>query len=83
MKRTTALMAATALAALASGAARAETWDMPMAYPATNYHTENGVAFAPSLSNQSMLSDLGDDYLTCGPDPRASTFSMTYVGATC
>lgn len=44
---------------------------------------ENGVAFAPSLSNQSMLSDLGDDYLTCGPDPRASTFSMTYVGATC
>ncbi|MCB2109648.1 MAG: TRAP transporter substrate-binding protein [Defluviimonas sp.] len=51
MKRTTALMAATALAALASGAARAETWDMPMAYPATNYHTENGVAFAACVKD--------------------------------
>lgn len=43
MKRLTYLLAATALSA--SGAV-AETWDMPMAYPATNYHTENGVAFA-------------------------------------
>ena len=37
----------TALAvALATGAARAETWDMPMAYPETNFHTETGKAFA-------------------------------------
>jgi len=43
MKILTYLLAATALSA--SGAV-AETWDMPMAYPATNYHTENGVAFA-------------------------------------
>ena len=43
MKTLTYLLAATALSA--TGAA-AETWDMPMAYPATNYHTENGVAFA-------------------------------------
>ncbi len=44
MKGLTLLLAAGATAAAAS--ARAETWDMPMAYPATNYHTENGVAFA-------------------------------------
>lgn len=44
MKNLTFLLAATALTA--STAAMAETWDMPMAYPATNYHTENGVAFA-------------------------------------
>jgi TRAP-type C4-dicarboxylate transport system substrate-binding protein len=43
MKILTYLLAATALSA--SGAV-AETWDMPMAYPATNYHTENGIAFA-------------------------------------
>lgn len=43
MKRLTYLLAATALSATG---ALAETWDMPMAYPATNYHTENGVAFA-------------------------------------
>lgn len=31
---------------LAGGTARAESWDMPTAYPATNYHTETAVAFA-------------------------------------
>ena len=44
MKATTILLASVAV--LASGAAWAETWDMPMAYPATNYHSENGAAFA-------------------------------------
>lgn len=44
MKTITGLLAATAI--VTSGIADAETWDMPMAYPATNYHTENGVAFA-------------------------------------
>lgn len=43
MRSLTYLLAATALAGTA---ATAETWDMPMAYPATNYHTENGVTFA-------------------------------------
>lgn len=32
--------------AFATEGARAEGWDMPMAYPATNYHSETGVAFA-------------------------------------
>lgn len=35
-----------AAAVLAAGPALAETWDMPMAYPATNFHTETGVSFA-------------------------------------
>ncbi|MCB1883148.1 MAG: TRAP transporter substrate-binding protein [Geminicoccaceae bacterium] len=29
-----------------AGAAHAETWDMPMAYPDSNFHSENGKAFA-------------------------------------
>ncbi|SDD36036.1 TRAP-type C4-dicarboxylate transport system, substrate-binding protein [Paracoccus isoporae] len=34
---------------LAAGAAQAETWDMPVAYPSHNYHTENAVAFAEEV----------------------------------
>ncbi len=41
-----ALLGAALAVALATGAARAETWDMPMAYPETNFHTETGKAFA-------------------------------------
>lgn len=40
------LLATTAGLALAASAALAENWDMPMAYPDTNYHTETGKAFA-------------------------------------
>jgi TRAP-type C4-dicarboxylate transport system substrate-binding protein len=37
----------TAAALLATAAAQAQTkWDLPAAYPATNFHTENLVAFA-------------------------------------
>ena len=50
MKLTTKLMAATATAAMTMGAAlpafAAEKWDMPMAYSASNFHSENGVKFA-------------------------------------
>ncbi|MCV2870213.1 TRAP transporter substrate-binding protein [Defluviimonas sp. WL0002] len=45
MKITATLMATAALC-LGATALSAETWDMPMAYPATNYHSENGLAFA-------------------------------------
>jgi len=38
MKKLTGIMAATALTTFAAGAASAEKWDMPMAYPATNFH---------------------------------------------
>jgi TRAP-type C4-dicarboxylate transport system substrate-binding protein len=46
MKTQNNLAALTAVATLMAVPALAETWDMPMAYPASNYHTENGVAFA-------------------------------------
>tara|TARA_R110002124_G_scaffold283319_2_gene459205 strand:- start:836 stop:1825 length:990 start_codon:yes stop_codon:yes gene_type:complete len=50
MKLTQTLMATAATTALtltsALPAFAAEKWDMPMAYSASNFHTENGVAFA-------------------------------------
>ena len=43
----TLLHATLAAVALAAGAAQAQTkWDLPAAYPASNFHTENLVAFA-------------------------------------
>ncbi|GAA4228559.1 TRAP-type C4-dicarboxylate transport system substrate-binding protein [Sagittula marina] len=41
------ILAATTVLA---GAATAETWDMPMAYPASNYHTENAQTFADAVA---------------------------------
>ena len=50
MKKLTSLLAATALTAAALPAA-AETWDMPMAYAATNFHSEVGANFAACVTN--------------------------------
>lgn len=52
MRPITTLCAATAVAALTTGAARAERWDMPMAYPASNFHSETGAAFAECVSQR-------------------------------
>jgi TRAP-type C4-dicarboxylate transport system substrate-binding protein len=49
MTKTKALLAASALA-LTAGAASAETWDMPMAYAATNFHSEVGASFAQCVT---------------------------------
>ncbi len=50
MKKLTSLMMATALTASAAAPAladgHAQQWDMPMAYSASNFHSENGVKFA-------------------------------------
>lgn len=50
MKTLTKLMAASALTAVAATGVladgHAQKWDMPMAYSATNFHSENGVKFA-------------------------------------
>lgn len=50
-KLSTKLASAAAAAAMAivGGAASAETWDMPMAYAATNFHSEMGVVFADKV----------------------------------
>ncbi|MEL6412361.1 MAG: TRAP transporter substrate-binding protein [Pseudomonadota bacterium] len=37
------------LAITVAGSAAAENWDMPMAYSATNYHSEHGVIFAEKV----------------------------------
>ncbi len=50
MKTAALLLAATAMTAASAGSALADKWDMPMAYPATNYHSENGVAFAKCVT---------------------------------
>jgi TRAP-type C4-dicarboxylate transport system substrate-binding protein len=50
MIRASAILAAAVVAGVATPAS-AEKWDMPMAYPATNYHTENGGKFAQCVSD--------------------------------
>ena len=40
---------AASVATLAVSAAHAESWDMPMAYPANNYHTENAQLFVDAV----------------------------------
>ncbi len=46
MKTGFAVLAATSAVVLATAAASAETWDMPMAYSASNFHSANGSEFA-------------------------------------
>ncbi len=50
MKKVTSLMMVTALSAVVAAPAfadgHAQKWDMPMAYSASNFHSENGVKFA-------------------------------------
>jgi TRAP-type C4-dicarboxylate transport system substrate-binding protein len=45
----TKLMGAAVAASAMNGAALAENWDMPMAYSASNFHSEMGVAFADKV----------------------------------
>ncbi len=47
---TTAAAVAGALAMLGSQGALAEKWDMPMAYADSNFHTQNGKAFAEAVN---------------------------------
>ncbi|PWV98911.1 TRAP-type C4-dicarboxylate transport system substrate-binding protein [Hoeflea marina] len=51
MTHLTRLLAGTLLATSFATAALAEKWDMPMAYPATNYHSENAAAFAKCVTD--------------------------------
>lgn len=53
MTRSKTLFFATAAAvALGAGSAAAERWDMPMAYPDGNFHTENGKEFAACVGER-------------------------------
>lgn len=51
MKTIKKLLAATALTAVSAVAAQAEKWDMPMAYAATNFHSEVGADFAKCVTD--------------------------------
>ncbi len=46
----TASWLAAAVVAVSMGTAQAEKWDMPMAYSDSNYHTQNGKAFAEAVT---------------------------------
>jgi len=43
-------LAGAAVTVLAAASAAAETWDMPMAYAASNFHSETGAAFAECVT---------------------------------
>ena len=51
MKLIKKLLAGAALSVAMTGVAAAEKWDMPMAYSATNYHSENGANFAKCVTD--------------------------------
>jgi TRAP-type C4-dicarboxylate transport system substrate-binding protein len=51
MKRFSTFLATTMMTTIAATAALAEKWDMPMAYPATNFHSENAVAFGKCVTD--------------------------------
>src|SRR4029078_13337592 len=61
-----ALVAGAALAALTSLAQAQTKWDLPAAYPATNYHTENLVQFANDVDKATG----GNFKITVNPNPR-------------
>ena len=69
MKTVKTLMAATAIATLGTSAALAEKWDMPMAYAATNFHSEVGAEFAKCVT------DGTDGALEIVTHPSGSLFS--------
>ena len=49
MKKYTKMIAVSVAGVLAAGTAIAENWDMPMAYSASNFHSEMGVIFADKV----------------------------------
>ena len=52
MKTIKTILAGLAMTGAAVSAASAEKWDMPMAYAATNYHSENGAEFAKCVTDK-------------------------------
>ena len=51
VKTTAALAMATAMTSVATTAAMAEKWDMPLAYSATNFHSENVAKFGECVTS--------------------------------
>lgn len=53
MRKLAIALMGTAVSVTMTTAAYAEKWDMPMAYSASNYHSENGAAFAKCVTDTS------------------------------
>lgn len=49
LKTATAAVVGAVMASAAAADGHAQAWDMPMAYPATNFHSEHGVIFADKV----------------------------------
>src|SRR5690554_2465297 len=69
MKRISILLAGCAALSFSAGLASAETWDMPLAYPATNFHSENAAEFAQCVNEWT------DGELEIVTHPNGSLFS--------
>jgi TRAP-type C4-dicarboxylate transport system substrate-binding protein len=67
-KLRSALIAGAAVCGLSATTASAETWDMPMAYPDSNFHSQNGKAFAECVTTGT------DDELEIVIHPGGSLF---------
>jgi len=62
------ILAAAAVGMLASGAASAAKWDMPLAYPASNFHSQNAAEFAACVGKST------DGKLEIAAHPGGSLF---------
>ena len=77
MKKLAITLAASAVALAAAAPAMAEKWDMPMAYAATNFHSEVGANFGACVTEAT-----GGD-LEIVTHPSGSLFSATRSSARC
>ena len=75
MKAFKTTMIATAAAVLAAGTASAEKWDMPMAYAASNFHSEMGVVFAEKVKSSTQMGILKSPFIQAALCLRAARSS--------
>ncbi len=80
MKTLRTLLAGAAVAAISAGAAQAEKWDMPMAYADSNFHTQNGKAFAEQVFQREITRPIG---IGAGTDHRNGTGTRQNAGNVC
>jgi len=84
MKIVKTLLAALAMTGAGISAASAEKWDMPMAYAASNYHSENGAAFAKCVTDKGagleMVTHPGGSLFKGGDIKRAVQTGQANIG---
>lgn len=85
MKRITTLLAGVALGVTMASTAMAEKWDMPMAYSASNFHSENGAKFAKCVTDKTggkleIVTHPGGSLFKGGEIKRAVQTGQTPIG---